>query len=1494
MNKKNKITLVILCSLFVMFSKNVNVKAISQSQARAIIEYSGANGTEYYTSLSSGCDQEVAYFTIGGERFYDTVSPGEIAKLVCGSNDSSGCLPAQTLAAQNKIATIQNAALNQGFARQNDGSYAKKTGNYPIGCYRSSYSGVRVSIVNEDGTKKSGTNTIDYWQSNPGILIGNIQKSNNLRTIIVNGANANFQTVPSIGGTIDSKMGNYSSARNTLKSEVIESSNSKVIKNNGYLNQLGINKWEDFDEDDHILFEPLFVVTIGRINYVGTGTEIFSLLMQHPEATWIRADFIKTITNQMTLTDMKNEPKDDKDMTYTLNSNGTKYVPYNQLEQSSNGLKNNPSLVLNQANGYAMELIWLKPYLKLEECCEPTKENEWCCDESNTLICGDNGTQTWDEYWDNHDEQHTWDLVCSSCCIPCDPDDEVCIETSNDPYCCLEKNEISEDGTLATCVPADEYWNNHEYIYEEYCEPKCDPNTENCCDEPGWCDQPENKAYCEEFCTIKCPPLQLNGTSYCKAADCDGENNVSVFADPILSEFVKNGSADAEEIINKFSNLTEEQVKDLIAPEVNTFLAVAEVGGETYKETINQYCDMYCQEIAIVTLPDVYPAANAGRYFQWGISGEDPGTLVTQEIVKVCAEDIKYDDFMRNYIGFNEETTSKIDAAVNFKVYGGECYCGALDFTGSGFTREMIGARAYSCCIGKCGEAMEACMNAAKDDTDAQADCKAEYESCQNDCPDTAAGYEEAYDDAKTDWESLMTEFANGGHSFKDAFNYLLECFNNDLNGNKIETELQINLKYGDNYYDSDSYDIIGSDSNQNINNDAKFYCLSADDCNLMSYFSINNVFSKITDFCGDDSFYPRDLYKDANKIANDLGNLQQKLNEIKNKKTTAILPKILIEIVSTQTNTNHLGEVTYGSIKYKTEIDFSDFDKKLSELGGTDYGTILEQAMNSAGEHANEARNSVENSLGKANSQLSDYIDSTTVEDYYVCALILGPYLNEDYIREAFPQCNDYYAKITSTGGVVMTSLTTVDTANSCYVIDDIYKDFTYSNFPLTVTSYTTAYDNEGQKWGIDDYTNSLSGGIDYQNTLRLFVLSKTDKYQLKDNINACTCSDGTVMDAVVDDDTGTFICDCEPEENVTNNGDYSYSDSGAILIEKENYGICKYWAYSTNTVGGGNYTVKYMTGSGTYPLTIEYSNIGSTDEYGAGHFNNMPEICNCPGGTCVYDGDACKLVVGNYIMQDSWPEETVSQGWSSSSKYFVCKSGNCWDPDKYPICKDGDCPPDFSCPPTECPPDKEDDEFKCDDCIGLSLVYRTIDLDNPFPGDDIDSERTAGENWLGQESKITNNRGLNGNQLYSSNEVQPLYYFKFTPSLIKEIRAYNVNRGRDYATSSTIAYPNNRLTNDDGSYNVGISQPLRNDIGSIVADTAFANGDELDEWFKVPVSEEECREGYIEVNNVEVEGDRWCYEIAKSWEEISSSKIYQGDEACWDLASAYLGVNR
>jgi len=90
-----------------------------------------------------------------------------------------------------------------------------------------------------------------------------------------------------------------------------------------------------------------------------------------------------------------------------------------------------------------------------------------------------------------------------------------------------------------------------------------------------------------------------------------------------------------------------------------------------------------------------------------------------------------------------------------------------------------------------------------------------------------------------------------------------------------------------------------------------------------------------------------------------------------------------------------------------------------------------------------------------------------------------------------------------------------------------------------------------------------------------------------------------------------------------------------------------------------------------------------------------------------------------------------------------------------------------------------------------GIEIIYRTIDLANPFPGKNISGKvqgfntdkigRYPGLNWNNKAlvtEKIMKNRGVTADDLYQS---EPLYTFVLTSSTIKAIRKYNNSQKSD-----------------------------------------------------------------------------------------------------------------
>lgn len=101
-----------------------------------------------------------------------------------------------------------------------------------------------------------------------------------------------------------------------------------------------------------------------------------------------------------------------------------------------------------------------------------------------------------------------------------------------------------------------------------------------------------------------------------------------------------------------------------------------------------------------------------------------------------------------------------------------------------------------------------------------------------------------------------------------------------------------------------------------------------------------------------------------------------------------------------------------------------------------------------------------------------------------------------------------------------------------------------------------------------------------------------------------------------------------------------------------------------------------------------------------------------------------------------------------------------------------------------------KEETNYK-----DLNVIYRTISLNNPFPGQS-GTNRNPGSNWNWRpliNTYITNNRDTETENMY--NDLDPLYKITLTPAIIQEIRKYN-----DAQDSKSITFYNSKSERIDG----------------------------------------------------------------------------------------------
>ncbi len=168
--------------------------------------------------------------------------------------------------------------------------------------------------------------------------------------------------------------------------------------------------------------------------------------------------------------------------------------------------------------------------------------------------------------------------------------------------------------------------------------------------------------------------------------------------------------------------------------------------------------------------------------------------------------------------------------------------------------------------------------------------------------------------------------------------------------------------------------------------------------------------------------------------------------------------------------------------------------------------------------------------------------------------------------------------------------------------------------------------------------------------------------------------------------------------------------------------------------------------------------------------------------GGSCKTEEDADRLKV-------SWNPVTKSccaRGTTYDSSTGMCLAGNETD---Y-VCPESDCPYGC-CPSGECAPMPTiNGEPYCPGPGGSTdVIYRTIDLEDPFPGQDAEN-RDTGSNWcsyvngvyscaynnLTVKNHITREKSSGkkeGSKVYDENHV--LYEVTLDTATIKKIRNYN-----------------------------------------------------------------------------------------------------------------------
>ncbi len=194
---------------------------------------------------------------------------------------------------------------------------------------------------------------------------------------------------------------------------------------------------------------------------------------------------------------------------------------------------------------------------------------------------------------------------------------------------------------------------------------------------------------------------------------------------------------------------------------------------------------------------------------------------------------------------------------------------------------------------------------------------------------------------------------------------------------------------------------------------------------------------------------------------------------------------------------------------------------------------------------------------------------------------------------------------------------------------------------------------------------------------------------------------------------------------------------------------------------IGYSNYPVHVDTEEGTYPIYLDYVNVGSYNRFNWSQYNKFED-----GST---NSDLHRYYVCDYAVTSPTNECLPSDPY-----YPTCvrPPGDCGPTDpNYPECRINECDPTVescgTCPPGTpfCPGDGTEG--------GVDVIYRPIDLDDPFP-DETGEGREPGVNWsdLDVDRFITNNRDVKTENVYGE---EPLYSFTLTPDSIRRINDYN-----------------------------------------------------------------------------------------------------------------------
>lgn len=360
----------------------------------------------------------------------------------------------------------------------------------------------------------------------------------------------------------------------------------------------------------------------------------------------------------------------------------------------------------------------------------------------------------------------------------------------------------------------------------------------------------------------------------------------------------------------------------------------------------------------------------------------------------------------------------------------------------------------------------------------------------------------------------------------------------------------------------------------------------------------------------------------------------------------------------------------------------------------------------------------------------------------------------------------------------------------NACYKISNYTHTCSVSNAYITTAADKYLYvTNDNSTATSSDCNNTYSASTSAYDT------AVNDLASLVAGINYCTSG-------------SKIYYDLNPTVSVYYEGDSNYSSTTDVLTNSENdvtYGFLSgngtaqtFTNYTCSLENGcakdssnttyfssyNNVTSNTVTiaASNSYYLTTGYQYIDKVTGNMFGNTSSLSQyidlgITVIPLSPTRNPGNYLISLIYNDIGNDGYFDEFTGGSVNYICEYTIVNklTGN-------------EC--EGQNPPAECDPDDGDEE----DSTGIDVIYRPIDLSDPFPGE-TGTGRETGSNWCYYndctndnatvEDVILENRNVEGNDVYN---LEPIYTITLTPAVIQEIRNYNDSVDNDYADFNLV----------------------------------------------------------------------------------------------------------